>query len=109
MTKKFDQPLNQWIEEEVEVPQMVPKVNQKEKRIEFEQKKVKATQKTFYASSPKKKMICAKGTHYFACINRGKYIFKCHNCDYHKIAYPVTFKFDPDTGVLAYRDSGIRV
>ena len=82
---KFPKPLNTFIEEEIEIPSFEPRVNEKEKRVEFIQTIKKATRKTYYSNSPSKKMICAGGTHVFRCLDKGKYIFKCRNCDFHKI------------------------
>jgi len=106
MNQKFDKPINKWIEEDIEIPVMTPKVNEKEKRVEFTQTTQKAKRKTFYSDSPSKKIICAKGTHVFNCIDKGKYIFKCKNCDFHKIAFPVTYRFNEQTGKLIHRITG---
>ena len=104
---KFDKPLNKWIEEEVEIPVMKPKINKAKGRIEFTQSKQKATQKTYYANSPQKRVVC--DDHFFVLINPGKYIFKCKNCDWHKIAYPVTYRYNPETGKLTHRKTGVQL
>jgi len=103
MTQKFDKPTNEWIEEDIEINVMTPKVNPEMGRVEFKQTKQKAKRKTFYSDSPNKKMICADGEHVFNCLDKGKYIFKCKNCDWHKIAYPVTYRFNKQTGKLTHR------
>jgi len=102
----FPHPLNTWIDEEVEVPVMTPKVNEKESRVEFTQEMKKVAQKTMYVDSKQTRIVC--GSHTYACIDKGSYLFKCKKCDWHKIAFPVTFKFDQETGILTYRHTGIR-
>jgi len=109
MTDKFDKPTNEWIEEDVEIPMMTPKVNPEKGRVEFTQSNKKAKRRTFYSDSPNKKMVCPEGSHVFYCIDKGKYIFKCKNCDWHKIAFPVTYKFNKETGELIHRVTNKRV
>ena len=106
-SKDFPHPLNTFIEEEVEVATMVPRVNEKEKRVEFVKGVKKVKQKTYYADSKPVKIVCSD--HRFVCLDKGKYLFKCKKCTWHKIAYPVTFKFDEKTGILTYRRTGIKV
>lgn len=98
---KFDKPTNQWIEEEVEVPAFEPVVNQKMKRVEFRQTMRKATQKTFYAESKPRQLIC--NDHFFYPENKKKALFACNRCSYKKIAYPVTYRYNPETGKLIHR------
>ena len=98
---------NEWIEEEIDVPVMKPRVNERKKRVEFVPTTEKATKKTFYADSPLKRIVCNK--HVYRCIDKGKYVFKCKNCDWHRVAYPVTHKFNPKTGILSNRKTGDRV
>ena len=107
--KTFDKPLNSWVEEEVEMPVFTPVVNEEENRVEFKQEMKKVRQRTFYSNAKPTRLMCAD--HVYACINKGKYLFKCQTrgCGWHRIAPPVTFKFDPATGFLTYRESGIRV
>jgi len=106
---KFDKPLNTFIEEDIEIPSFEPVVNEKEKRVEFKQTTQKATRKTFYAHSEPKRIVCSGGTHEFRCIDRGKYVFKCVNCDFHKISYPVTYRFNQQSGKLTHRLTGVQV
>ena len=98
---------NEWIEEEIDVPVMKPHVNERKKRVEFVPTTEKATKKTFYADSPLRKVVGKK--HVYRCIDKGKYIFKCKNCNWHKVAYPITYKFNPKTGILSNRKTGDRV
>lgn len=107
MTDKFPHPTNQWIEEDVEVPSYEPQVNEEEKRVEFNQKKQLMKQKTIYVDTKPVQVIC--GNHVFECVDKPKYLFKCTKCDWHKIAYPVTYRFDPETGFLTHRNGGQRV
>lgn len=109
MNDKFDKPVNEWIEEEVEIPSFEPRVNEAKKRVEFVQATKKATRKTYYASSPARKVICAGGQHKFRSLDIHKSLFKCRECDFHKIAYPVTYKFNQETGKLIHRKTNIPV
>ena len=102
----FPHKLNEWIEEEVDVPSTETVVNEKENRVEFKQNTRKATQKTIYLDSKPTRVIC--GDHHYTCIDKAKYVFKCTKCDWHKIAFPVTYKFNPETGKLIHRETGIQ-
>lgn len=99
--------LNEWSEETVEIPVMTPQVNEESGRVEFKKENQKIKQKTMYVDTPAKMIVCGKD-HVYDCLDRGKYIFKCRNCDWHKIALPITFRFDPETGILTYRENGVR-
>ena len=103
----FPHKTNEWLEKEVDVAVMKPSVNEKEKRVEFVPTTEKATEKTFYADSPLRKVVGKK--HVYRCIDKGKYVFKCKNCNWHKVAYPITYKFNPKTGILSNRKTGDRV
>lgn len=105
MTDRFNKPLNEWIEEEVEVPSFEPIVNEKMKRVEFKQTTRKATKKTFYAKSEPRKLLCSSGEHFFYPKDRKKSIFACNRCGFHKVAYPVTYKYNQDSGQLQHKVS----
>lgn len=102
---KYPFKTNEFIEEEVDVPSFEPVVNEKKKRVEFRRTTVKATRKTMFVDSKPRRVIC-KDHKYFP-IDKGKYTFKCMNCDWHRIAPPITFKFDQKTGKLTYRETGV--
>lgn len=104
MDRPFDKPTNTWIEEEIEMPVMVPHVNEKEKRVEIVQEMKKVKQRTFYADSPQKRVVC--NNHHYLCINPGRYVYKCSRCDWHRIAFPISYKFDPTAGTLTHRKTG---
>lgn len=103
----FDKPLNVWTEEEVEVPTFKPVLNEKENRIEIVQSTTKLKQSTIYVDSKPSTIVCKEHTYF--CKDKGKSLFKCKNCTWHRIALPVTFKFDSDTGILTRRLTGERV
>lgn len=98
---KFDKPTNKWIEEEIEVPSFEPVVNEKAGRVEYTQRMIKATRKTFYAESKPRKLIC--NDHFFYPEDKKKALFACNKCSYKKIAYPVTYRYNPETGKLTHR------
>ena len=103
MPEEFDKPLNEFIEEEIEIPAFEPVVNEKMKRVEFRQTTKKATRKTFYAKSTPRKLMCAPGEHFFYPKDKKKSLFACNKCGFHKIAYPVTYKYYPETGQLVHK------
>ena len=102
--KDFPHPLNTWVEEEVDVPSFEPKVNESENRVEFEQTTKKATRRTFYAHSAPRKVMCASHE-YLPC--KGDYKYHCIHCDWIKVGYPVTYKYDPETKKLLHRETGL--
>jgi hypothetical protein len=88
--KKFNKPVNKWLEEEVNVEVNVPKLNPKTGKIRgIEKVDMPATERTYYSDSPPKTTVC--GNHYYECVDKHKYIFKCKHCNYHRIAHPVTY------------------
>jgi len=97
----FDKPLNEWVEEEVEIPSFEPVVNEEHKRVEFRQTMKKATRKTYYAKSEPRQLICNE--HFFYPEDKKKALFACNKCNYKKIAYPVTYRYNPETGRLTHR------
>lgn len=105
--KPFDKPLNEWIEEDVDVKVMSPTYNPQTKRVELKEDIKRVKQKTYYSDSPASRVVC--NNHHYQMINPGKYMFKCTNCDWHRIAPPVTFRFIPETGELLRRKTGQRV
>lgn len=103
----FDKPLNEWIEEDVDVKVMSPIYNPQTKRVEIKEDVKRVKQKTFYSDSPASRVVC--NNHFYLPFDMGKYMFKCRKCDWHRIAPPVTFQYLPDTGELIRRSSGERV
>lgn len=101
---KFNKPLNQWIEEEVEMPVFTPEVNEDEGRVEFTQTTKKVKQKTFYSDSPPRRVVCAN--HEYICLSKPKSLFKCTKCDWNRIALPVTYRYNPETKELIHRETG---
>lgn len=97
----FDKPLNQWVEEEIEIPSFEPVVNEAEKRVEYNQVMKKATRKTYYSDSRPRQLIC--NDHFFYPEDKKKALFACNRCRYKKIAYPVTYRYNPETGKLTHR------
>lgn len=104
---KFDKPTNQWIEEDVDVKVMTPVFNEKTKVVELKEEVKTFKQKTFYADSPQTKIVC--NDHRYVCLDKGKYLFKCKKCTWNRIAPPVSFKFDQETGILTRRRTGEQV
>lgn len=107
MKEQFDKPTNQWIEEDVNVEVTTPKFDEKTKTVSMEKEIKTFKQKTYYAESIPTKIVCNE--HVYKCLDKGKYLFKCTKCDWNRVVYPVSFKFDEATGILTRRDSGERV
>lgn len=105
-TDKFPKETNKWIEEDIEVPTISP-VEDKDGNIHFEKTTKVMKQRTFYADSKPTRMVCAN--HEYLPMDKGRYLFKCVHCDWHRIAPPVTFRYDAQTRILSYRKTGIRV
>lgn len=107
MSDKFDKPLGVWIDEEVNVRTFEPEVDEKNKTVKIVAKDKKYHQKTIYVDSKPSTIVCKE--HIYFCADKGKYLFKCRHCAWHRVALPVTFKFDPETGILTRRLTGERV
>lgn len=106
MIKEFDKPLDEWIEEEIEVPTIEPVLNKSGKVVKLKKTIRKATQKTFYSRGKSRKVLC--GDHEYYSLDKGKYLFRCKHCDWRMIAPPINFKFDEKTGKLTHRETGIQ-
>lgn len=98
---------NEWLEEEIEIPAFEPVVDEVNNRVEIKQTTKKATRRTMYVDSKPTRVIC--NNHKYICLDKGKYLFRCTKCSWHKIALPISFKFDPETGILTSRTTGIQV
>jgi hypothetical protein len=107
MADKFDKPVNTWIEEEVDVKVISPSFDHKTKQVTLNEEVKKAKQRTYYSDSPANVVVCSH--HKYKMIDRGKYLFKCINCSWHRIAPPVTYKYNPETMELRRRDTNERV
>lgn len=101
---KFPHPTNTWIEEDVDMPVFTPEVNEKEKRVEFTQTTKRVKQRTFYADSPQKRIVCSN--HSYVPLNLKKSLFRCTRCDWRRVAPVITYKYDPDKKTLSRRDTG---
>ena len=99
--------VNEFIEEDVPIEVTTPVYDPKTKKVELKKETQTFKQKTYYSDSPPKKIVCNE--HTYVCVNKGRYLFQCTKCDWRRFALPVSFKFDPDTGVLTRRNSNIRV
>jgi len=106
MSKKFNKPTNEWIEEDVDIKVMTPTFDPETNTVKLKEEIKKVKQKTYYAQSTPSTVICAE--HVYRCENKGRYLFKCTKCAWHRIAYPVSYRFDPETGILTNRKTGVR-
>lgn len=96
--------LNEWTEEEVEVPVFKPELDEKNKRVHIKATVEKVTQKTYYSNSTPRRVICSN--HFYLPLDLKKQIFKCKRCDYHFKANTLTHKYNPETGKICFRATG---
>ncbi len=99
-------PLNEFVEEDVDVTVINPVVDEKNKRVSFKTDVEKAKQKVYYAHSIPRTVVC--GEHFFIPEDPKKYIFRCKNCTFHYKAQVITHKYNPDTGEIVYRHSELK-
>lgn len=97
---EIDKPLNQWVEETVDVKRIVPKDDGE--KISFEEVTEKAKQKTMYIDVKPTKLACSFENHKFSPTGKHPE-FQCEECGFITMAHPVTFKYDPKTKRLEYR------
>lgn len=105
--KDFDKPLDTWIEEDVDVHTFEPEVDEDNNRVKFKSVTKKIKQRTFYSEGSTSTVVCTD--HRYFPLDKGKYLFKCRHCSWRRIAPPVSFKYDPETGILTRRHTGERV
>ena len=101
--KEFDKPLNQFIEEEVEVDVVRPLIDENNPEHKtFVRRKEKFTQKTMYLDIKPKQIMCPEGEHDFVPTlvpNR----FACEKCKFNVVAYPHKARYNPQTKKLEPR------
>ena len=107
MAEEFNKPTNEWIEEDVEIKVVSPVFDPETKRVELKQESKMVKQKTFYSNSTPSRVVCKE--HIYVCLDKGKYHFKCTKCDWNRILFPVTYRFDEKTGIATNRITGVRV
>src|SRR5690606_26738306 len=101
--QEFPKPLNQFIEEEVEVDVVRPMLDEAnpEKKT-FVRRREKFTQKTMYIDAPKKKITCPDKDHLFEPTSTPNH-FACTKCNFTAIAHPHKAKYNPSTKKLEPR------
>ena len=104
---KSGRKLNEWTTEEVEIPVFKPELDEKNKRISIKATVEKVTQKVYYSNSVPRNVICSD--HFYLPLNPGKYIFKCRKCDYHYKGNTLTHKYNPTTGKICFRATGVPI
>lgn len=102
--RKTGKKLNEWTEEEKEVPVISPVLNEKTGKVSFKTSTKKVKEKTMYVAAPSQMVTCSK--HFFLPENPKKYIFKCKNCGFHYQARVPIHKYKPDTGEIVVRLTG---
>jgi hypothetical protein len=95
--------LNEWSEEDGEIPTVNPVVDEKNKRVSYEMGTQKVKQKVYYANSTPRMVIC--NNHFMIPLEPKRYIFKCRKCDYHFQGSTITHRYDPTTGKILFRNS----
>lgn len=84
--KDFPHPLNEWIEEDVDVTVNEPVFEGG--KVTIKQRIEKQSQKTIYINAPKKKLSCKDADHYFDIVDVHTYEARCRYCMNHKFLIP---------------------
>ena len=100
--KKFNKPLDQWVEENKEIEATVPTLTKG--KVEYVKKKIKATERVMYTEPSIYSDFCAKKDHYWEVEDKHNYIFRCKKCRMKRRVYPLTYDFKD--GKLIHRKSG---
>jgi hypothetical protein len=101
---KSGKKLNTETLEEIDVTVIKPEFDGK--KVTFKTAVEKQTQKVTYVQSTPRLVICQN--HFFMPSDPKKYIFKCKNCDYNYKAQIITHKYNPQTGEILFRETGLR-
>jgi hypothetical protein len=80
MTEKFDKPLDEWVEEEIEIPVIEPVLNKKMEVVGLKHSKRKASQRTIYTQSKEERISCSKGQHNWHIPDKHDHVAHCYNC-----------------------------
>jgi len=99
--KKFPFKLDEWIEEDIEVTVIRPKLD-RGGRLKLTPVVEKRKQRTFYTKGVVKKLSCKDDEHYFVPLDKKSGIVHCLHCTLHRKIYPVTH--DLRDGKIVLRD-----
>lgn len=106
MADKFDKPLGEWIEEEVEMSSYAPILNRKQEVVGLKQVKKKVPLKTMYTQmSDAQKIDCGKGNHQWFIPDRNVHIAHCPNCKKKRMIRAVYDRIED--GKIYNQDSGL--
>ena len=86
--KKFDKPLDTWIEEEKEIPVFMPQVDKRGNLTGLKQGKRKIIEKTMYQRVTPVKFDCGYGNHNYSMKDIHRYIASCSKCMKNKFLRP---------------------
>lgn len=90
MSKKPPFKLDEWQEETIEIDVNVPKFDPKTNQvIGYEKQSMPVVEKVYRSEASPQQVIC--GNHYYECVDKHKYIFKCKNCSYSRVAFPCSY------------------
>lgn len=85
-SKKFNKPLNQWVEEEI--PITINEVDFDGSKVTLKQKIEMQSQKTMYFDAPRNTLSCEPQDHYYDPVDKHTYRVKCRNCMDSKFLIP---------------------
>ncbi len=109
MSDDFKKPLDQYIDEHVEVERPTADYNPRTKTIEnFRMEKVKVSVPTRYTKSSQYASICPNRQHSWHMIDKHRHIAACKQCVKRRFIH-VAYECINSEGHLVDRDSGIRL
>lgn len=100
--KKFNKPLDEWIEETKEIEAVTPKYSKR--GVEYIKKTIKAKEKVVYTEPKIYRQFCSREDHYWECEDKHNYIFRCTKCSQKRKVFPITY--DYKDGKLIHRKTG---
>jgi hypothetical protein len=100
--KKFDKPLDKWVEETKDLEIVTPKYSKK--GVEFVKKTIEAKENVVYTEPTNYRTFCARGEHHWECEDPHNYIFRCSKCSLKRKVFPITYDFKD--GQLINRRTG---
>lgn len=104
MTKEFDKPLNEWVQEEIEIATIEPVLNEKHEVVGLKHGKRKAYEKTMYVNAPETSVDCGKGSHMWHIPDKHKHVAFCKKCPKRRLIRAVYERVIE--GKIVDRDSG---
>lgn len=99
---KFPKPLDQWVDEEVEVPVMTAVHDRRGNIVGIKQSTAKRKVKTIYTKAEPRAVACAQGKHNWFMKDRHKHIAACKNpgCTKHRYLRAIFETIDKEGHII---------